>query len=180
MAYTTPPTFSSGTTATASDAQILSDDIAYLKAQTDLAVFSGVRATRTTNQSIPAATDTDVTLTAEVWDQGGWIAVPATTATVPASAIPPGYTTVVLDIRVGVIFTGNAVGGRRAIISQNGTQIYIKGMDAPGTSGLMVDFTMLAPAVAGDTFTVQVWQNSGGTLTITSANMSLAVFRPLS
>ena len=180
MAYTTPPTFVSSTTATAADVNILGDDIVYLKAQTDQAVFSGFYANRSTNQSIPDSTDTDVTLTTESWDQGGWIAVSATTATVPASAIPAGYTNVIVDIRCAAHFAGSAVGARRLIINKSGTQFASQAIDAPGTSSLSVAFSTLIDAAAGDTFRIQVWQDSGGALNILSASLSVAVFKPLS
>ncbi len=180
MAYVTPPTFTAATTATAADVNILGDDIKYLKAQTDLAVFSGMFAKRTTNQSISDSTDSDVTLTTEVWDNGGWIAVSATTATLPAGAIPAGFTTVAIDIRAAALFAGNTVGARRLIINQSGTQIYSKAIEATGTGGLTVDFSILWPAVAGDTFKLQVWQNSGGALNLSSAYLSLSVYRPIS
>ena len=120
MAYVTPPTFTPASELAADDLNILGDDIVYLKAQADMAVLSGVRAARTTTQSIPDATPTEIIFTAETFDQGGWIAVTATTATVPSSAIPPGFTVVALDVRIGVNFAANATGYRKATVMQNG------------------------------------------------------------
>src|SRR4051812_41994658 len=123
MAYTTPPTFSAGTELAAADLNLLGDDIAYLKAQTDLAVLSGCVVSRSTSQSISDSVYTDVTFTTEVIDQGGWIAVSSTTVTVPAGAIPSGYTTVALDVRPVAQFASNATGKRSAIVTQNGSTI---------------------------------------------------------
>lgn len=180
MAYTTPPTWSPDTIVASSDLQILSDDITYLKGQTDLAVFSGAYATRGTNLSVSDSTDTDVTLTSETWDEGSWIAVTSATFTVPASAVPPGYTTVIVDIRANVLWAGNSSGARRIIINKTGTQIRSKAHDMYSASAFPQDLAVLEPAVAGDTFKLQVWQNSGGALNVSSASLSVSVYRPLS
>lgn len=180
MAYSTPPIWTPGAVVAASDLQIQSDDISYLKDRSDALIFNGMYATRTTTQSISNSTDTDVTLTTEIWDVGSWIAVSATTATVPASAIPTGYTNVVIDIRASVLWAGNATGARRLIINQTGTQIYSLAFNPGSASGFPIHFAILAPAVAGDTFKLQVNQTSGGALNISSASMQLAMYRALS
>lgn len=180
MAYTTPPTFVAGTELAADDLNLLGDDIVYLKAQADLAVLSGTRASRVTTQSIPNNTATPISFTVETFDQGGWIAVTSTTFTVPAGAIPSGYTTVALDVRVGVNFAANATGYRKATVTQNGSPVLAPQVDASTTSVNNVNESTILTAVAGDTFQVEAYQNSGGALNIGSAYLILAVFKPVS
>lgn len=181
MAYSTSPTFTPGTELAAADLNQLGDNITYLKAQTDLAVLSGTLVTRTTNQSISNNSYTDVTFTTEVFDQGGWIAVSATTITVPASAIPPGYTTVALDIRPTAQFASNATGKRSAIVTQSGTTIISASLAADSSSNTDIPLTStLVSAVVGDTFKLSVYQNSGGSLNLVAARLVVAVYRPIS
>lgn len=179
MAYSTPPTWSPDTIVASSDLQILSDDIAYLKAQTDQAVLSGVQATRTSTQSIPNTTATEISFTTETFDQGGWIAVTATTFTVPSSAIPAGFTRVLLDVRVGTNFATNTAGYRQVSVKQNGSSILAPTRDAISTTSTNVNESRFTTAVAGDTFTVEAYQNSGGALNIISAYLSLTVDRAI-
>lgn len=180
MAFTTPPTWPPDTVVASDDLQILSDDITYLKAQTDLAVLSGCLVTRSTTQSIPDNSDTAILFTTEVFDQGGWITVTSDTVTVPAGAIPPGYTTIAIDVRVGVHFGTNSTGYRKATVNQNGSPISGPQNDASPTTTTPVNEASLTTAVAGDTFTVNAYQNSGGALDIISAKLSITVYKPVS
>ncbi len=179
MAYVTPPTFTAGTTGTAADVNILGDDIKYLKAQTDQAVLSGCVVTRAASQSIPNNTATLISFTAEVIDAGGWIAVTSTTVTVPAGAIPAGYTTIAVDCRMDATFATNATGYRRASIMKNGAQILGPVVDAGSGQVTVVIGSTITTAVAGDTFTLEVQQTSGGSLNVTGA-LTVVVFKPVS
>ena len=53
-------------------------------------------------------------------------------------------------------------------------------MDASTTSVNNVNESTILTAEAGDTFTVEAYQNSGGSLNIGSAYLILAVFKPVS
>src|SRR6478609_8306921 len=131
MAYVTPPTFTASTTSTAADVNILGDDIVYLKARSDALIFSGVRVDRNgSNQSIPDSTWTAVSFTREIIDQGGWIAVTSTTITVPAGAIPAGYTTVIVDADMYATFAANTTGIRKARVLRNGSPFVLNGFSA--------------------------------------------------
>jgi hypothetical protein len=179
MAYVTPPTFTPGTELAADDLNLLGDDIKYLKAQTDQAVLSGCVVTRAASQSIPNNTATLMSFTAEVIDAGGWIAVTSTTVTVPAGAIPAGYTTIAVDCRISATFATNATGYRRATLLKNGTPVVGPVVDAGSGQVTVVSESCITTAVAGDTFTVEVQQTSGGSLNVT-AGLTVVVFKPVS
>lgn len=180
MSYTTPPTWSADTIVASSDLQILSDDITDLDARVALTVLSGTRVARTTTQSIPDSSATAVSFTTETFDQGGWVAVTSTTVTVPAGAIPAGYTTVALDIRVGVNFATNATGYRKATVNQNGSPVLAPTKAAVSGTATNVNESTIVTAVSGDTFDVELFQNSGGALNIISAYLIVVVFKPVS
>lgn len=179
MAYTTPPTFAPGNVLDASQLNVLGDDIVYLKAQADAVIFSGAAAACGT-QSIPNATTTQIIFTSETFDIGGWIAVSSPTFTVPASAIPAGFTTVVVDVRVHTDFAGSAVGARQFIANQNGSQVMADSGTADAATNTHQEGSVLTPAVVGDVFTLDVVQTSGGSLNIVGVTMSVTVYAPLS
>src|SRR5690348_5602485 len=111
MAFTATPAFVDGTSLPASDLNILSDDITYLKSITDGVALSGVDLTRAASTNISDSTDTDVTWTAEVADLGSWFSS-GTTITVPSSAVPSGFTTIALLAHVRVLWAANGTGYR--------------------------------------------------------------------
>lgn len=157
------------------------DDLEYLKAQADLAVLSGVIVNRNgATQSIPDSTNTPISFTNEVLDQGGWITVTSTTATVPASAIPAGYTTVLLQTWFIVTFAANATGVRRARLTKNGSSEYSIAYSAASADTTDLVASWPVTAVAGDTFQLEVYQTSTGSLNATAGAMSLVVLKPIS
>jgi hypothetical protein len=181
MPYTTPPTFTPGTELAAADLNLLSDDIVYLKAQTDLTVFSGVITTRSaTPQSIPNNSTTNVVFLSETVDQGGWIAVSSDTITVPAGAIPPGYTSVILDVRYIASWASNATGVRSVQFTFNGTPFLGTSYSAASANTTEHAASWKIVAEAGDTLTLEVLQTSGGALNLTSVSVSVDVYRPFS
>lgn len=181
MAWVTPPTETAGAVLAAADLNVIRDDLTYLKAQTDLAVFSGFGVDRNgATQSIPNATWTLITFTREGYDAGGWIAVSSDTATLPAGAIPAGYTTVIVDARMVVTFAANAVGIRKAQIVRTGATFVTNAYSAASADTTDLIGSALTTAVSGDTFQLQVYQSSGGALNIATAAMSVCVFKPLS
>src|SRR5678815_2334954 len=110
MASTEPPTISSATTATAADANIWSEDIRYLKGQTDAAAASAVKVNRTSSQSIPNNTWTAVTFNNQLGDIGGYWSS-GTNITVP-SDYPAGITTYFFLVPLAAVFASNATGAR--------------------------------------------------------------------
>lgn len=155
------------------------DNLEYLKGKADLIDFSGVLVDRNgATQSIPDSTYTTISFTREIIDVGGWIAVTSTTATVPASAIPAGYTTVIVDIRALVNFAANATGIRRARIMKDGSSQLSVGISAASADTTDLVLPWFATAVAGSTFTLEVYQSSGGALNVTAAHLAVTVFKP--
>ena len=181
MSYTTPPTFTAGTVLTAANLNILGDDIVYLKGITDGVTFSGYKIDRSGagSQSIPDATDTDVTFTTEVFDSGGWWSSGAT-STVPAGAIPSGYTTVAVMFIALVRFVANGTGGRKILILKNGSEVDSVNYSAISGDTTTVTLTGFTTCVAADTFKMQVRQSSGGALNMDVARLTLVRYAAVS
>jgi len=172
MAWVTPPTFTAATTATAADANILGDDLNYLKAISDGVVFSAVQLNRVSNQSLTSGTPTLITWTAEAFDIGGWWAS-GTTVTVPAGAVPTGYTTIAVVVFGRVKFASNSTGVRRVRVLLNGTAFGSRTYSAlGGGDDTDVDISEVTVCAAGDTLTVEAYQTSGGALNATESNVT--------
>lgn len=164
MAYVTPPTFGADTALPASDLNVLSDDISYLKAFADAQAGSGVSLLRTTNLSVVTASWTDIPWGSAPIDITGWW-TSGTDITVPSGLVPPGYTSVVIEIETRARFDQNGTGARQIQVMLNGGLVEIPF----ATSGITgettpVAITVWADCVDGDVLTVQVYQNSGGNL----------------
>jgi hypothetical protein len=158
----------------------LRDNVDYVKAQTDGLAFSGCKVNRSAAQSINDSTSTLISYTAEDLDFGAWFPGSGTTVTVPAGAIPSGYTSIALMAVARTIFASNGTGWRRLIILKNGGQE--DGMSVSAITGDTTDLGIVSfmTAVAGDTITVQVYQTSGGALNSTGNKLSVVRFAPAS
>lgn len=178
MAYVTPPTFNSGDVLDADDLNILGDDIEYLKGVADGVGFSGAKASRSSNQSIPDTTYTDVTFTAEVFDFGGWYSS-GSTFTVPAGAVPAGFTTIVLDVVAIARFVANGAGSRQLAILKNGSTEDLFGLSALSGDTTSVILPAKFEAAAGDTIKIQVYQSSGDALNLDVAKLTVVRFAPV-
>lgn len=179
MVYTDPPTFDPDLPLPAADLNVISDDIRALHAISQGLTFMGVKLKRTTDQSIPNSTDTDVTWLTEVFDYGGFWSTGAT-VTIPASAIPDGYTTVAMLIICRLKFASNGTGNRRVTILQNGSEVDTRTVGGLSGDPTSVDFSDVFTAASGDTVKVQAYQSSGGSLNLSSANLSLIRLGPAS
>jgi hypothetical protein len=177
MAYVDPPNFVSATTATAADANILSEDIRFLKGITDGVGFSGAQVSRTSAQSIADATDTDITFQAEAWDYGGWW-TSGTDVIVPAGAVPAGYTSIATMFVARLRFVTEAAGGRIIKVNVNGSTVGMASV--PGLSGDQTDVSVTCFAVveAADVITLVARQNSGGALNCDVANLTVVRYSP--
>lgn len=180
MAYTEPPTFAGATTATAADANILSEDIRFLKSISDGVVFSGVQLTRATNQSIPNAVSTPIIWTVEAFDYGGWWASGAT-VTVPAGAIPAGFTTIAVLVVGRIRYASNATGIRRITVQKNAsgsegdrTTSALGGGDTTDT-----DIFEVVICEAGDTLTLNAYHTRGSALNAEVAQMTILRYAPV-
>lgn len=179
MAYVTPPTFVAGTAAVAADVNVLSNDISYLKAFADAQAGAGVALVRTTNLSVVTATWTDIPWVSASVDITGWW-TSGTDITVPAGLVPPGYTSVVVEIEARARFDQNGTGARQIQVLLNGGVVEIPF----ATSGITgettpVAITVWAGCVDGDVLKVQVYQNSGGNLNCNHANAHVKRLFPI-
>lgn len=182
MAWTDPPTFNAGDVLTASQLnQYLRDNQTYLKGIADGVTASGAKVDRNgaADLSIADTTDTDVTLTNEVLDLGGWWSSGASFTT-PAGAIPAGYTSILLDVLAYVRFTANGTGARALKVLKNGSEedsVWQSAITGETTTLLLpTKFTV----VSGDTIKMQAYQSSGGALDIDVAKLVVFRFAPAS
>jgi hypothetical protein len=179
MAYTAPPTFVAADPLAASELNVLGDDIVYLYGVAAGVTWCAANIGRNAAQSIPDATDTDVALNAEYVDAGGWWSSGAS-LTVPAGAIPAGFTVVALQIIAKVNFAVNNTGIRRVLILKNGTEetrLTVNGLNGEATTFVLPTYIT---AAAGDTITMQVHQTSGGALNLSIADIWVVRFAPVS
>lgn len=178
MSWTEPPTFSSATTATASDANILSEDLRFLKTISDGTTFTGVDLQITGTQSIPDATDSDIIWGVEGFDYGSWWSTGAT-ITVPASAVPAGYTTIAVYANATCRFVPDGSSGRAINILVNGTPVLAEGIRLSESDYANIGVSGLCVVAAGDAITVQVRQNSGASLNIDGARIQVVRYAPV-
>jgi hypothetical protein len=172
VAYVEPPTFVAETEATAADANILSEDIRYLKGQVDGLTASGTDQRRAANQSISNNTDTEISFDTEDFDIGGWYSS-GTDVIAPAGAFPDGVTELLGVFRGRASFASNSTGKRRIQIHRNGTwfaSMEVSANDSGDTDFSVVDFSIFQE---GDVFTLVVRQTSGGALNVTEANLAV-------
>lgn len=172
MSYTDPPDFNAGDVLPAADLQALTDDIRDLDSRVSGIVASACRVSRNTNQSIPNDTWTVVTFNVEEIDIGGWYPGSGNVATVPTSEVPAGASTILLDFAASATFTSNGTGSRGARITVNGSNI--GGITVGALSGDTTTVPVpgeLAEVAAADTIQLEVYQNSGGALNLTSARV---------
>lgn len=172
MPYTAPPTFVDGDDLPAADLNVLSDDIEYLEAISQGLTASGVQVTRSSSQSISSSTDTYVSFESEQFDYGGWWSSGAT-ITVPAGAIPAGFTTIIIQIAVNAKFASNGTGYRRVEVHKNGSSV--GGWQVSALSGDVTDLVLpeWTTVAAGDTIKLNVYQNSGSALNLAQARMTV-------
>lgn len=177
MAYSTVSTKATGDTVAASDWNTyIRDNLADHEARIGAIAYSGCRVTRVTDQAIADNTLTAVTWTAETTDQGGWFPSSGTTVTVPTSALPSGYTTLMVSMSVQIYWESNATGSRHVVLYKNGTEFAAQKI-APGFTGTFAQ-VFTAPdidAVPGDTFLVQVIHSAGASLNIAGATKTAAM-----
>ena len=179
MAWTTPPTFVSATAGAAADMNIVRDDLNYLKGISDGVVFSGVQLARTSDQTLTTSVAANISWVTEVFDYGGWWAS-GTTVTVPAGAIPSGYTTIAVMVFARIRFASNSTGIRRIRIMQNGSAIGTRTSSAlGGGDSTDTDISDVAVCAAADTFTLEAYQTSGGNLAADGSGLTIVRIAPV-
>lgn len=174
MAYATPPTFVSGDVLTAAQLNVLSDDITYLKSQADTLAFCGVSLIKNSAQSIPDTSWTDIVWASTPVETGGNWWTSGSSVTVPTGAVPPGYTSVVLEVSLQVRFDANGTGSRAIQVMLDGSTVEwsfwtsaISGENTP------LQQIVWVVATAGQVITGAVYQSSGGSLNASTMAMHI-------
>lgn len=155
----------------------LRDNIEYLKGVADGVSFSGVEVTRAATTSISDGVAAEITWTAETYDYGGWWGS-GTDVIVPAGAIPSGFTTIAVLCTAAADFASNGTGRRELEILKNGTRVAAPNVSAISGDTTQLTATRFTTAVAGDVFTVELFQNSGGNLDTDDIFLSVVRFLP--
>lgn len=150
----------------------------YLKGISDGLTFSGVKVSRNASTSIPNTTWTTITFTAETYDYGSWWSS-GTNIVVPASAVPSGYTTIALLPFISTLFDANASGYRAIQLLVNGSNQFSGTEASFATDQARVRASEYVVVSAGDIITIQLYQNSGGSLNASFTSVSLARFLPV-
>lgn len=134
-----------------------------------------VRATRTTNQSIPHATYVNVTFPTEDYDDGDLHDLVTNTDRITIPAGGDGL----YSIMGGVRFAANNIGSRVVDITVNGTRendadaVRVQAVDVVSTTTAL-NVGRQAKLVAGDIVRLRVRQSSGGTLNLKDARIEVA------
>lgn len=178
--FTTPPAFSSGEVLTASDINVLGDDISYLYQQSTQVAFYGARLTQSGTVSLANNVYTDNSWDAETFDIGTWWTSGAA-ITVPAVAIPAGLTNVVLLVTGAARFAANGTGYRGLRILKDGAEwrtVSASAINSGDTTSVAV--TDFVTAVSGSVIKLQIGQNSGGALNVDQLVLSVVRYAALS
>jgi hypothetical protein len=177
MAYVTPPTFVAGDPLAADDLNILGDDIEYLKDIADGVTAAGAQVTRSANQSIASSSDTNISWDTENFDYGGWYSS-GTKIIVPAGAIPGGFTSIMVHVTGFAKFGTDGTGKRQVQLLKNGTAfggLKLRAIDDDTTVIYVDDYAIVE---ASDYIQMLVWQNSGSSLNVTQARLSVVRHAP--
>jgi len=179
MAYVTPPTFVASAVLAAADLNIVSDDVAYLKAFADAQAGSGVSLLKGTSVSCTTATFTTIAWVSSPIDIGGWW-TSGTNIVVPTGLVPPGYTSVAVEVQAAARFDSNGTGSRAIQVLLNGTVVEVPFSTSAITGDTTpVGVTVWADCVDGDVITVQVYQSSGGALNCNHCNAHVKRIMPI-
>lgn len=167
MSYVDPDYAVAAGTASSDAYNILVDDVKNHEERILGQAGQFVLVRRGSTQSIPNATWTAVSFTAEEVDIGGWWSS-GTNVVVPAGAIPTGFTTIGVDCDFTVRFATNGTGTRQAAV-------YLDGVASDGVANqgsltgdptTVVGIDTVIAAAAG-VITLCVYQSSGGALNLT-------------
>lgn len=172
MPYTSPPTFVASDPLAADELNILSEDIEYLYGISQGLTFSGCTLRRAASQSIANNTDVDISFDTETYDYGGWY-TSGTTVTVPAGAIPAGYTSIAVDIYAAIKYATDGTGKRRVQIEVNGSSVKSWTIGALSSDVTDVQVSGTFVVEAADTITLVGLQTSGGSLNATEGALSV-------
>lgn len=120
---------------------------------------------RTTSQSIPNSSATAVTFDSEEFDNAAWFTPSSTTITVPEDGV--------VTVAGTFTYATNVTGTRGIQVQKNASGV--DGVYVPATSSttnLPVAYANSFLCVAGDTFTFNAFQSSGGALNLIAARIT--------
>ena len=177
MTYTAVSTKATGDTISATDWNTyIKDNAADFDARLQAVTFKGAKWTRTTTQSIPDSASTAAQFaTAETYDEGGWgLTASNTTITVPSTAFPTGYTTIVVRVIASVEWANNATGRRILDVYKNGVVQQPLQITAGSNISLGMINVSEFEVVVGDTITTSLYQDTGGALNINKGVLTVS------
>lgn len=131
--------------------------------------FSGARVTKSAGQAIPTGTVTNVTWNTETFDVGGYHDNATNNSRL---TIPAGFADAYYLLQAQLSWTGSTGGYRRfQSIIKNGFTSDDQGMVHTGpltnaTGALIVNWSALVAATAGDYFEVECFQDTGSDLSL--------------
>ncbi len=137
--------------------------------------FSGVRLLRTSDQSIPNSTETNMEWQSEEYDDGDWFDGGVSTTQI---IVPAGVTRILVE--VGASIEANATGTRKLFIRKNGLQSGATRISTASAGPTQMVASAVLDVVATDIITARVQQDSGVALNLeygggTSENTFMAV-----
>jgi hypothetical protein len=172
VAYTPEKTWTSEII-TASDLNIyLRDNVDWVYALASQIGVSAVQLTRDAATSTADSTYTDISWSAEEFDFGGWWSSGAT-ITVPASAIPSGYSTILIAVSGRTRWAANGTGARRLRFLLNGTEFAFFSVSAVAGDSIDLSGYKLVEVHANDLIKIQTFQSSTGALNISQSSVSV-------
>lgn len=162
---TTPPTFTPSTAGAAADMNLIRDAILELQASMESLGASAVKVNRTSAQSIPDDTWTEVSFNNQLLDIGGWWS--SGTDVIMPSDFAAGITAHFVLLPLVAVFASNATGSRgvRSLLDGSVVEQYTFDASVAGATTCAVTTSMGEVEEAG-VITMEVYQNSGGALNL--------------
>jgi hypothetical protein len=115
-------------------------------------------------QSIPSAAGTAVTFDTTVFDTGGMSDLPNSELVVQTAG------TYLVEARVDFFYTPSPTGVLEAFILDNGSEVAGNNTFAGGSGNIFVQVSGIVRLAAGDKLTERVFQNTGSSASLPSAN----------
>lgn len=168
MTWTSPKTMGSEIGTSSDWNTYVRDNELYLYGLATGTTFSGVFLSRAASQSVSDSTATNISWDTENFDYGAWWSSGAN-ITVPAGAIPTGFTTIAVWVIPILSFPTDADGKRRVIINKNGAEQERMTLSAVSDDPTIVILPTLITVVAADVITIQAYHTAGGALNVTAS-----------
>ena len=127
------------------------------------------QASRSTNLSIATSTFTDVTLPSEAWDTDS---LHSTSSNTDRFTIPTGLDGIYLVHGI-ITFAVNSTGARTLTVAKNGAGMQVTTFANAGTAAPVLSGARILRLVAGDYVSIEAWQDSGGNLNVTQAEVTV-------